>query len=187
MTTLRIIGLRACVAALGLALVPVALAQGVKTDLAPGGGPVYSGPARPAPSASGGDQADLGEVYARAHLKLQQARRAKDKGDMAGSARALESILRMPFPQDDKSRRFLGPIAANRVVLLKGQGKLDAASQAIDEGLALLEKPGAKKVYHVMLLYSLRGEVLEQLGQPKAAAEAHRRAAELEAALDADN
>ena len=171
---------------LSLGLAPSSSAQGVKSDLAPGGGPVYSGPtgqgAQTAASAG-----DLGELYARAHFKLQQARRAKDKGDLAGSALALHKILKMRFPQDDKSRRFLGPIAANRAVLLKSMGKYREAAGAIDEGLEILEKPGAKKVYHVMLLYSLRGEVLEQLGQPQAASQAHRRAAELEAALDAEN
>ena len=158
---------------LSLGLAPSSSAQGVKSDLAPGGGPVYSGPtgqgAQTAASAG-----DLGELYARAHFKLQQAL-------------ALHKILKMRFPQDDKSRRFLGPIAANRAVLLKSMGKYREAAGAIDEGLEILEKPGAKKVYHVMLLYSLRGEVLEQLGQPQAASQAHRRAAELEAALDAEN
>lgn len=171
---------------LALALAPAGYAQGVRSDLAPGGGPVYAGPAKGAGAAPAAAQ-DLGQLYARAHLKLQQARRAKEKGDLKTSTRALGKILEMPFPPDDKSRRFLGPIAANRAVLLKSQGKYSEAARAIDEGLAILEKPGAKKVYHVMLLYSLRGEVLEQLGQPQAAAQAHRRAAELEAALDTEN
>lgn len=154
---------------------------GIKADLAPPGGRGSGAPER---AYGGGGPADLGVMLARAKVALGRSRRCKEAGDLECAARELKGILEMPFPDEDGSRRFLGPVACNHVILLKSQGKWGDAERATTDALALLERPGVPVTYHVMLLYSLRGEVLEHLGKPKEAAQATRRAEQLELELE---
>lgn len=173
---------------------PAAHAQRAGNSLVPPGGTYRPGPggsgastgttaAPAAPAASG----NFGHSLSKAHLWLRKAHRARDQGDLAKASSHLEKILALPFPDDAQSRRFLGPVACNLVVLLKGQGKWREAEEATRLGLSRIERPGVPVTYHVMLLHSLRGEVLEQLGRPGEARQAHQRAEQLELELEAEN
>jgi tetratricopeptide (TPR) repeat protein len=123
----------------------------------------------------------------RAHMWLRKAQRAKANGDLAKASGTLERILTLPFPDSADTRRFLGPVACNLVVLLKEQGKWRDAEGAAVKGLARIEHAGTPVTYHVMLLHSLHGEVLEQLGRSKEASDAYQRAEQLELELEAEN
>ncbi len=168
--------LSAVVLAGGLAF-PV-MGQGVRANIAP--------PSSKYPSGSGGgSSASVGTTYAKAHRYLQVAKSARSANDLDKSVLYLRKILQLPFPKDDASRRFLGPVASNCVVLLKGQGKWKEAEKVAREGLNILEQPGAHATYHVMLLHSLHGEILGQLGDRAGASAANARAEALELKLEA--